>query len=245
MGVLILVLNFSVTLSLEAKLHLLHSYMNVKWITLPCDMQVTGRGVFSSLFNYSEPLSTGQQPWAPPWLALLLPTSAALSREMTRFLCLRFSQSFSCPFLLFVVLACPAGQLLWGLAARATLLLPRQTQTVGLGRQKLPRDPRFDCDCCFPGTFPGQESSHLLPKHCDLCPSQSCRCTNRRCAGSEDAMPQGSGCPWVPRVRIRWPPPRQHTLFFSCSFSPETLGKLRHLQMRRTLRETPNIVSAP
>ncbi|XP_063213099.1 OTU domain-containing protein 7B [Chroicocephalus ridibundus] len=29
----------SVTLSLEAKLHLLHSYMNVKWITLPCDMQ--------------------------------------------------------------------------------------------------------------------------------------------------------------------------------------------------------------
>ncbi|XP_026719724.1 OTU domain-containing protein 7B, partial [Athene cunicularia] len=33
------VLNFSVTLSLEAKLHLLHSYMNVKWITLPCDMQ--------------------------------------------------------------------------------------------------------------------------------------------------------------------------------------------------------------
>ncbi|XP_008941434.1 PREDICTED: OTU domain-containing protein 7B-like, partial [Merops nubicus] len=28
-----------VTLSLEAKLHLLHSYMNVKWITLPCDMQ--------------------------------------------------------------------------------------------------------------------------------------------------------------------------------------------------------------
>ncbi|NXY89856.1 OTU7B protein, partial [Alcedo cyanopectus] len=31
--------NPSVTLSLEAKLHLLHSYMNVKWITLPCDMQ--------------------------------------------------------------------------------------------------------------------------------------------------------------------------------------------------------------
>ncbi|KGL94243.1 OTU domain-containing protein 7B, partial [Charadrius vociferus] len=29
----------SVTLSLEAKLHLLHSYMNVKWITLPCDTQ--------------------------------------------------------------------------------------------------------------------------------------------------------------------------------------------------------------
>uniref|UniRef100_A0A8C0UVC8 OTU domain-containing protein 7B n=1 Tax=Cyanistes caeruleus TaxID=156563 RepID=A0A8C0UVC8_CYACU len=29
----------SVTLSLEAKLHLLHSYMNVRWITLPCDMQ--------------------------------------------------------------------------------------------------------------------------------------------------------------------------------------------------------------
>uniref|UniRef100_A0A8C0QLT5 OTU domain-containing protein 7B n=1 Tax=Chelonoidis abingdonii TaxID=106734 RepID=A0A8C0QLT5_CHEAB len=29
----------SVTLSLEAKLHLLHSYMNVKWITLPCEMQ--------------------------------------------------------------------------------------------------------------------------------------------------------------------------------------------------------------
>ncbi|NXN12023.1 OTU7B protein, partial [Indicator maculatus] len=29
----------SVTLSLEAKLQLLHSYMNVKWITLPCDMQ--------------------------------------------------------------------------------------------------------------------------------------------------------------------------------------------------------------
>uniref|UniRef100_A0ABM5F3H0 ubiquitinyl hydrolase 1 n=1 Tax=Pogona vitticeps TaxID=103695 RepID=A0ABM5F3H0_9SAUR len=28
-----------VTLSLEAKLHLLHSYMIVKWITLPCDMQ--------------------------------------------------------------------------------------------------------------------------------------------------------------------------------------------------------------
>ncbi|NWI62789.1 OTU7B protein, partial [Todus mexicanus] len=36
---LTLALNFSVTLSLEAKLHLLHSYMNVKWITLPCDMQ--------------------------------------------------------------------------------------------------------------------------------------------------------------------------------------------------------------
>ncbi|NWU90962.1 OTU7B protein, partial [Upupa epops] len=29
----------SVTLSLEAKLHLLHSYMNVRWITLPCDTQ--------------------------------------------------------------------------------------------------------------------------------------------------------------------------------------------------------------
>ncbi|NXO02540.1 OTU7B protein, partial [Rhinopomastus cyanomelas] len=29
----------SVTLSLEAKLHLLHSYMNVRWITLPCEMQ--------------------------------------------------------------------------------------------------------------------------------------------------------------------------------------------------------------
>uniref|UniRef100_A0A8C8RNR4 ubiquitinyl hydrolase 1 n=1 Tax=Pelusios castaneus TaxID=367368 RepID=A0A8C8RNR4_9SAUR len=29
----------SVTLSLEAKLHFLHSYMNVKWITLPCEMQ--------------------------------------------------------------------------------------------------------------------------------------------------------------------------------------------------------------
>ncbi|XP_061462018.1 OTU domain-containing protein 7B isoform X2 [Rhineura floridana] len=29
----------SVTVSLEAKLHLLHSYMNVKWITLPCEMQ--------------------------------------------------------------------------------------------------------------------------------------------------------------------------------------------------------------
>ncbi|KAJ7307182.1 hypothetical protein JRQ81_009170 [Phrynocephalus forsythii] len=28
-----------VTLSLEAKLHLLHSYMIVKWITLPCEMQ--------------------------------------------------------------------------------------------------------------------------------------------------------------------------------------------------------------
>lgn len=32
----------SVTLSLEAKLHLLHSYMTVKWITLPCEMQVKG-----------------------------------------------------------------------------------------------------------------------------------------------------------------------------------------------------------
>ncbi|KAI6073023.1 OTU domain-containing protein 7B [Aix galericulata] len=31
--------DFGVTLSLEAKLHLLHSYMNVKWITLPCDTQ--------------------------------------------------------------------------------------------------------------------------------------------------------------------------------------------------------------
>ncbi|NXM08194.1 OTU7B protein, partial [Tyrannus savana] len=29
----------SVTLSLEAKLHLLHSYMTVRWITLPCDTQ--------------------------------------------------------------------------------------------------------------------------------------------------------------------------------------------------------------
>ncbi|XP_019411702.1 PREDICTED: OTU domain-containing protein 7B [Crocodylus porosus] len=29
----------SVALSLEAKLHLLHSYMNVKWITLSCEMQ--------------------------------------------------------------------------------------------------------------------------------------------------------------------------------------------------------------
>ncbi|NXK88522.1 OTU7B protein, partial [Formicarius rufipectus] len=29
----------SVTLSLEAKLHLLHSYMSVRWITLPCDTQ--------------------------------------------------------------------------------------------------------------------------------------------------------------------------------------------------------------
>ncbi|KAJ6652446.1 hypothetical protein lerEdw1_011564 [Lerista edwardsae] len=29
----------SVTLSLEAKLHLLHSYMNVKWMALPCDTQ--------------------------------------------------------------------------------------------------------------------------------------------------------------------------------------------------------------
>ncbi|NXR11293.1 OTU7B protein, partial [Semnornis frantzii] len=29
----------SVTLSLEAKLQLLHTYMSVKWITLPCDMQ--------------------------------------------------------------------------------------------------------------------------------------------------------------------------------------------------------------
>lgn len=143
-GVLILVLNFSVTLSLEAKLHLLHSYMNVKWITLPCDMQVTGPGVFSSLFNYSEPPSAGQQRWAPPWLALLVPASAALGRETTRFLCPRFSQSFSCPFLLFVALAWPAGQLLcWWPATRTRLFLPRQTRTVGLGHQKLPQDPRL------------------------------------------------------------------------------------------------------
>lgn len=48
-----LVSNFSVTLSLEAKLHLLHSYMNVKWITLPCDTQVKRRGVFSLVISAS------------------------------------------------------------------------------------------------------------------------------------------------------------------------------------------------
>lgn len=31
----------SVTLSLEAKLHLLHTYMNVTWIPLPCEVQVS------------------------------------------------------------------------------------------------------------------------------------------------------------------------------------------------------------
>ena len=43
------------TLSLEAKLHLLHSYMNVKWITLPCDTQVERPGGFSFLLNYLPP----------------------------------------------------------------------------------------------------------------------------------------------------------------------------------------------
>lgn len=31
---------FSVTLSLEAKLHLLHTYMNVTWLPLPSEVQV-------------------------------------------------------------------------------------------------------------------------------------------------------------------------------------------------------------
>lgn len=52
--------NASVTLSLEAKLHLLHSYMNVRWITLPCDMQVKAPGGSSLPMNYLTLLSTGK-----------------------------------------------------------------------------------------------------------------------------------------------------------------------------------------
>lgn len=58
--------NASVTLSLEAKLHLLHSYMNVRWITLPCDMQVKGPGGSSLPINYSALLSTGKLVRASP-----------------------------------------------------------------------------------------------------------------------------------------------------------------------------------
>lgn len=52
--------NASVTLSLEAKLHLLHSYMNVRWITLPCDTQVKGPGGSSFTYElFNPPLRKG------------------------------------------------------------------------------------------------------------------------------------------------------------------------------------------
>ncbi|KAG5843043.1 hypothetical protein ANANG_G00184300 [Anguilla anguilla] len=58
----------SVTLSLEAKLHLLHSYMTVTWLPLPCDTQA--------------PLAQPESPAASPGTTLaLLPTRASPTRS--------------------------------------------------------------------------------------------------------------------------------------------------------------------